>query len=183
MNDREAGERWLKTERVMTSFSGCEDKRKSVCVCVRNACWESESLCITVFSYADELVLLFTVHKLWCMFIYGNIRLWIKALMSHNSLSGSHVGVCSWAGRLCLWWLYPHKMSIMWFAAAKYQKKDWRKLANTASTPISKRIRLEKYRISPNAEVCPWLMRWHRLQMGKLLHSTSFPIDTSNFIF
>lgn len=76
----------------MTSFSGCEDKKKRECVFVCNVCRESESLCITLFSYADEPVLLFTVHKLWCMFIYGNIQYRIKALMSHNTLSGSHVG-------------------------------------------------------------------------------------------
>lgn len=27
----------MKTERVMTSFSGCEDKKKSVCMCVMHA--------------------------------------------------------------------------------------------------------------------------------------------------
>lgn len=50
---------------------------KCVCMCMHLCCMlksESESLCITLFSYADQLVLLFTVHKLHCMFIYVNIQ-------------------------------------------------------------------------------------------------------------
>lgn len=94
--EREGGERWVKTEGVMTSFSGCVDKRKKrVClfVCVLHT-EKSESLCLTLFSYADQLVLSFTVHGLRCMFIYVNIHIksWIKARTSHNTLSGSHVG-------------------------------------------------------------------------------------------
>lgn len=94
----------MKTDRVMTSFLGRVDKRERetfvcVCVCSSTAGSESESLCITLFSYAHQLVLLFTVHKLWCMFIYVNIQCWIKASMSHNHLSGSQGrvggGVCT----------------------------------------------------------------------------------------
>lgn len=64
-----------------------------MCACVMHA--EKVRAYVLQCFHMQMSWLLFTVHKLWCMFIYGNIRLWIKALMSHNSLSGSHVGVCS----------------------------------------------------------------------------------------
>lgn len=75
----EAGERCVKTERVMTSLS--EQKKMRGCLWCMQGKWE------LVFSYADEL-LLFAV----CLFRgICTPGLKIKALMVCNSRSGSHV--------------------------------------------------------------------------------------------
>lgn len=91
----------------MSEDRGSDDQLFGMCVSVcvfGTAGSESESLCITPFSYADQLVLLFTVH----MFIYVNIQWRIKAFMSHKTLSGSHGGGLT---------LYGYtRASLIWFS-------------------------------------------------------------------